>query len=162
MSIGVAAPRDFAAAAAIVALRAKDGSNQEMFDFTYVPGTEPGEWRFTPDFPLPLAFGPKWGDVTPFVLQRSSQFRPRPPYNLRSSRYAADYNEIKLIGGDDITTPSTRTPDQTEIGVFWIESSQLAWNRLARAVSVDRGFDLWENARLFGLLNLAMADGYIA
>jgi hypothetical protein len=67
-----------------------------------------------------------------------------------------------LIGGDDITTPSTRTPDQTEIGVFWIESSPLAWNRLARAVSVDRGFDLWENARLFGLLNMAMADGYIA
>ena len=23
-------------------------------------------------------------------------------------------------------------------------------------------FDLWENARLFGLLNMAMADGYIA
>jgi len=46
--------------------------------------------------------------------------------------------------------------------VFWIESSPLAWNRLARAVSVQRGFDLWENARLFGLLNMALADGYIA
>jgi hypothetical protein len=55
-----------------------------------------------------------------------------------------------------------RTPDQTEIGLFWIESSPLAWNRLARAVSIDRGFDLWENARLFGLLNMAMADGYVA
>ena len=151
-----------AAAAAIVVLRANDGSNQEMADFTYVQGTEPGEWRFTPDFPLPLAFGPKWGEVTPFVLQRSSQFRPRPPYNLRSSKYAADYNEIKLIGGNDTDTPSMRTPDQTEIGLFWIESSPLAWNRLARAVSVEMGFDLWENARLFGLLNLAMADGYVA
>lgn len=76
--------------------------------------------------------------------------------------YAADYNEIKLIGGDDITTTSTRTPDQTEIGLFWIESSPLAWNRLARAIAVERAFDLWENARLFGLLNLAMADGYTA
>ena len=66
------------------------------------------------------------------------------------------------MAANDITTPSTRTPDQTEIGVFWIESSPLAWNRLARAVSIDRGFDLWENARLFGLLNIAMADGYIA
>ena len=26
----------------------------------------------------------------------------------------------------------------------------------------SEGLDLWENARLFGLLNLAMADGYIA
>ena len=59
-------------------------------------------------------------------------------------------------------TPHERTPDQTEIGLFWLESSPLAWNRLARAVSVARGFDAWENARLFALLNLAMADGYIA
>lgn len=109
-----------------------------------------------------MAFAPNWGQVTPFVLRRSSQFRPRPPYHLRSRRYAADYNEVKAIGGDDISTPSTRTPDQTEIGQFWIESSPLAWNRLARAVATDRGLDLWENARLFGLLNLALADGYIA
>ena len=55
------------------------GPMQEMFDFTYMQGTEPGEWRFTPDFPLPLAFGPHWGTVTPFVLKRGSQFRPRHP-----------------------------------------------------------------------------------
>ena len=115
-----------------------------------------------PDSPVPLAFAPNWGKVTPFVLKRGSQFRPAPPYHLGSKKYAPDYNEIKLIGGDDITTPSARTPDQTEIGLFWIESSPLAWNRLARAIAVSRSLDPWENARLFGLLNLAMADGYIA
>ena len=151
-----------AAAAAIIALRADDGADRNMFDFAYTEGTEPGEWRFTPDFPLPLAFGPEWGTVTPFVLRRSSQFRPPPPYPLRSARYAADYNEIKRLGGNGSTTPSDRTPDQTQIGLFWLESSPLAWNRLARAIAVERGLDVWENARLFGLLNLAMADGYIA
>ena len=150
-----------AAAAAIIARRANDRSDAPWVDPGYPQGTEPGEWRFTPDGP-PLAFAPHWGAVTPFVLQRSAQFRPPPPYSLVSHRYAADYNEIKLIGGDDITTPSTRTPDQTELGLFWIESSPLAWNRLARAIAVERALDLWENARLFGLLNLAMADGYIA
>ena len=60
------------------------------------------------------------------------------------------------------STMSSRTADQTEIGLFWIESSPLAWNRLARTLSASRSLDLWENARLFGLLNLAMADGYIA
>jgi hypothetical protein len=149
-----------AAAAAILELRASDGSNQNMFDFGYQGGTEPGEWRFTPGYPL--AFGPDWGKVTPFVLNRSSQFRPAPPYKLTSKKYAADLNEIKALGGDDITTPSARTPEQTEIGRFWIESSPLSWNRLARAVSAARGLTVWENARLFGLLNLAMADGYIA
>ena len=132
-----------------------------MVRFRLSPRDQAGEWPFTPDGP-PLAFASNYGEVKPFVLKHSGQFWPGPPYLLTSKRYADDYNEIKLIGGDDVTTPSARTPDQTEIGVFWIESSPLSWNRLARAVSVDRGFDLWENARLFGLLNMAMADGYIA
>ena len=151
-----------AAAAAIIGLRAGDGSDAPMVDPDYPQGTEPGEWRFTPDFPAAIAFGTHWGAVTPFVLHHSSQFGPQAPYHLGSKKYAADYNEIKLIGGDDITTPSMRTPDQTQIGLFWIESSPLAWNRLARAISISKTLDLWENARLFGLLNLAMADGYIA
>jgi hypothetical protein len=78
-----------------------------------------------------------------------------------SKKYAADFNEIKPLGGDDVTTPSGRTPDETEIARFWLESSPLAWNRIARSVSANQGLGLWENARLFGLLNLAMADGYI-
>lgn len=36
------------------------------------------------------------------------------------------------------------------------------WNRIARTVSIQHGLDLWQNARLFGLLNFASADGYIA
>jgi hypothetical protein len=151
-----------AAAAAIIARRVLDGSDAPLTDFDYPQGTEPGEWRFTPDFPFPFAFAPNWGKVTPFVLHRSSQFRPQPPYHVGSDKYTADYNEIKGLGGDNITTPSWRSPDQTEIGLFWLESSPLAWNRLARALSVTRSLDLWENARLFGLLNLSMADGYIA
>jgi hypothetical protein len=157
---GVAVGRS--AAAAIIALRADDGSDQNLTDFDYPQGTEPGEWRFTPDFPFPFAFAPGWGNVTPFVLRRSSQFRPPPPYQLKSAKYAADYNEVMMLGGDDISTPSTRTPDQTQTGLFWLESSPLAWNRLAREVSMARGLSRWENARLFALLNLAMADGYIA
>jgi hypothetical protein len=101
-------------------------------------------------------------EPAPFVLQHSSQFRPAPPSQLTSAEYAADYNEIKRLGGNNNPTVSERTADQTEIGLFWLESSPLAWNRLARAVSADRALDAWENARLFALVNLAMADGYIA
>jgi hypothetical protein len=81
---------------------------------------------------------------------------------VTSKKYAADFNEVKSLGGDGVTTPSQRTADQTEIALFWYESSPLKWNRIARTVSRARGLDLWENARLFGLLNLALADGYIA
>jgi len=146
-------------AAAILALRAGDGSDTPLQDPAYPQGTNPGEYRFTPGFNF--VFAPGWGQVTPFVLNHGSQFRPSPPYRVSSNKYTADFNEVKAIGGDNITTPSTRTPEQTQIGLFWLESSPLAWNRIARSVSARRGLGLWENARLFGLLNLAQADGYI-
>jgi hypothetical protein len=148
-----------AAAATILALRAADGSDTPLLDFAYPQGTSPGEYRFTPGFAF--VFAPGWADVTPFVLHHSSQFRAAPPYAVTSHKYTADFNEVKALGGDDITTPSARTAEQTEIALFWIESSPLQWNRIARAVSTDEGLDLWENARLFGLLNVALADGYI-
>jgi hypothetical protein len=148
-----------ASAAAIVALRAADGSDTPLLDFGYLQGTLPGEFRFPPGFDF--AFAPGWGRVTPFVLNHGSQFRSNPPHQLSSKRYAADYNEVKSLGGDGVTTATARTNEQTQIGLFWIESSPLGWNRIARNVSADRKLGLWENARLFGLLNLALADGYI-
>jgi hypothetical protein len=146
-------------AAAIVTARTGDGSDQPLPDFDYPQGTQPGEFRFPPGFDF--AAGAAWAQVTPFVLSHGSQFRPGPPYKISSKKYAADFNELKAFGGDGVTSPSVRTPDQTQLGLFWIESPPLTWNRIARNVSASRGLDLWENARLFGLLNLAMADGYI-
>ena len=96
------------------------------------------------------------------MLQDSAQFRPGPPYAVTDKNYAADFNEVKSLGGDGLTTPSARTADQTEIAYFWWESSPLKWNRIARAVSVNTGLNPWQNARLFGLLNMALADGYVA
>ena len=81
---------------------------------------------------------------------------------MTSKKYATDYEEVKRLGGDGVNTPSARTADETEIALFWLESSPLQWNRIARTVSNDAGLDAWENARLFGLLNLALADGYIS
>ena len=149
-----------ATASAILALRAADGYDTPTVDPDYQEGTAPGEYRYTPG--TPFAFAPHLGeDLTPFVLKEGSQFRPGPPYSLTSRKYAADVNEVQRLGGDDVTTPSDRTPDQTEIALFWVESSPLAWNRIARTVAGAEGLDVWESARLFGLLNLAMTDGYI-
>jgi len=148
------------AAAAILALRADDGSDTPLLDTDYPQGTAPGEYRFTPGFSF--VFAPDWADVTPFVLRKSSQFRPEPPDKVTSRKYTADFNEIKTLGGDGVTTPSARTAEQTEIALFWVESSPLQWNRIARIVAMDQGLGLWESARLFGLLNMALADGYVA
>jgi len=148
------------AAAAILALRATDGSDTPLIDPTYPQGTAPGEWRFTPD--RPFAFAPGWGGVTPFVLADPAQFLPGPPPAMTSAQYTRDYLEIKHLGGDGLTTASDRTADQTEMALFWVESSPLSWNRIARTVAGGRHLDLWRSARLFGLLNMSLADGYVA
>jgi hypothetical protein len=149
-----------AAAAAILDLRANDGAVGPFLNFACPQETEPGEYQCTPGTPFIVFEG--WENVVPFVLAHSSQYRPGPPYAVDRKKYTADFNEVKSLGGDDVTTPSARTADQTEIALFWWESSPLKWNRIARTVSADQGLDLWENARLFGLLNMALADGYIA
>src|SRR5713226_2480996 len=70
------------------------------------------------------------------------------PYAVTEKGFTADFIEVKSRGGDGITTPSARTADQTEIALFWYESSPLKWSRIARAVSIKKGLNLWENARL--------------
>jgi hypothetical protein len=148
------------AAAVILAIRVDDGwDSQPVQDFNYPQGTAPGEYKFTP--PNNFAALTHWGKVSPFVLRHASQFRPGPPYALTSRRYADDLNEIKRLGGDGVTTQSDRTPEQTQIALFWVESSPLQWNRIARTVSATKGLTMWENARLFALLNFALSDGYV-
>ncbi len=156
---GVAVGR--AAAAAILALRANDGNRDLLVpDLGYPEGTTPGAYRFTPG--ATFAFAPGLGSEPPFVLRDGAQFRPGPPYAVSDPRYTADFDEIKALGGDGVTTPSARTADQTEIALFWYESSPLQWNRIARTAAARTGLDQWQEARLLGLLNVSLADGYIS
>jgi hypothetical protein len=148
------------AAAAIVAKRAHDGSDVSLFDYDYPQGTAPGEYRFTPTFDF--AYARHWGEVTPFALRDADQFQADPPLSLTSPRYARDLNEVKDYGGDGVTTPTKRNAWQTEVAHFWWESSPLMWNAIGRTVAANKHLDLWEQARLFAVLNMALADGYIA
>src|SRR4051812_29122995 len=67
---GIAVGR--AAAAAVLARRAGDGSEAPLVDPNFPQGTAPGEWRFTPGSP-PVAFAPHWGKVKPFALRDAAQ-----------------------------------------------------------------------------------------
>jgi hypothetical protein len=148
---GVATGR--AAAAAIVALREKDGSK----DITsYTPGEGMGVWLPTPPtFASPIGVG--LGKVMPFTTGRGAQLElPKPAYfNLRGGEYTADYNEVKSIGGAD---SRTRTAEQSEIARFWYEPSPGVHVRVIRELVVTRKLDPWQSARLFALLHLACAD----
>src|SRR5439155_4603163 len=69
-----------------------------------------------------------------------------------------DYNEVKSVGGKVSTV---RSDDQTQIARFWFEGPG-AWNRIARTVATTRGLDVRDSARVLALMNMAMADAYIA
>jgi membrane-associated phospholipid phosphatase len=148
-------------AAAILAKRADDHAADGPFLNKNCPtSSEPGKFQCVPNFPF-IVFE-KWENVTPFVLRDTAQFRPGPPYAVTDKKFADDLSEVKSLGGDGKTTPSARTDDQTQIALFWWESSPLKWSRIARTVAVNKGLSQWENARLLAVLNMALTDGYIA
>ena len=155
-----------AAAAAILARRSTDHATTLV---TYVPGTRPGDWQPTPN-PVPatppapadhlVAVLPGWGQVTPFALHRSGQFAPHDgPPPLTSRRYAREYNEVKAIGEQ---FSAMRTDEQSTIARFWFEGSPTGWSRIARVVANSQNLNSWDTARLLALVDIAMADGFIA
>jgi hypothetical protein len=150
-----------AAADEILALRANDHSEDIV---PYTPGSDPGDWRPTEPGNLP-ALGPGWGLVTPFMMDNSSQFEPPPVPALTSDEYTTAYNEVKSLGEKDSTT---RTADQTEIGIFWgydrpgTGTPPALYNQIVQVIANQKHNTTVENARLFALANLAMADSGIA
>lgn len=117
-----------------------------------------GAWRPTPPLNAPGAV-PQLATITPWVLKRPSQFRVPPPYALTSSQYATDYNEIKVMG---VFSGSGRTQDQSDLVIFWNGNPPLIWVRISLQLAASHGLTLTENAHLFALMDLAMADGFVA
>src|SRR5690606_17542558 len=76
-----------------------------------------------------------------------------------SEIYTRDYNEVKEKGRLE---NSTRTDEETFIAKFWYEFSDIGWNRVTAVAAMDKKLDLISTARLFALVNMAMADSYIA
>jgi len=138
-------------AALVQADRATDGTSAPD---TYRPIATPGVW--IPTTPPILA---QYAQAKPWVLKSADQFRPGPPPQLTSAIYARDYNETKSLGG---IRGTTRTAEQSDIVKFWTQANiSPAWQEAARQISAAKGLGLAENARLFALLNMAMANTFI-
>lgn len=156
ISVGAAAGAD------LLALRANDGSNLPADPYLGDSST-PGKWRPTPNAFAPGLL-PRWREVTPFGLASGSQFRQPGPPSLTSSEYTDAYNEVKRLGK---STGSDRTQDQTDIALYWADGGGTStppghWNRIAQEVGTSQGNTIEENARMFALLNMTVADAGIA
>ena len=135
----------------MVALRTNDGATAPNL---YRPVTTPGVYVMTT---LPVSS--HWGQVTPWVLARGSQFRPGPPPALTGGQWARDCEEVRDLGAKKSTV---RTAEQTDIARFWAVVGPASWDPVLRAVAGAPGRTLARNARLFALAEMAAADAYIA
>ena len=145
-----------AVADSLWAARQSDGFTPAMAPF--MGSATLGFWRPTPPANL-SGSGPQFATMTPWVLTRASQFRPAPPPALASAEYAADYNETLTWGR---ATGSPRQPDDSDVARFWSGNGTLYWNRIATQLAATRHRPLVENAHLFAVLHIAMADSSIA
>lgn len=151
------------AAQEILTLRAADGSNTPHLPYTLAPG--PGVYQPTPNPEFPAAITPSfagWANVTPFALRHGAQFEVEPGaiFDLTSAAYTRQYNEVKDVG-DARVRGALPNSEESDIARFWPGGGS-NWNLTARVIVNGLGLDRWEHARLFALLNIAIADGLIA
>jgi PAP2 superfamily len=147
-----------AAAAAMIAARANDGSAPPAF---FLPtSSEPGQWQLTPGCTAAGGAFFHWQNVTPFGIPSASQFHLDPPPPLNSERYTRAFNEVKEVG--DINS-TARPQDRTNVAVFYASITPVrVFNGAARQISAAQGKSLAENARDFALINMAIADAAVA
>ena len=149
-------------------------SDSYQLNTGYTPINASGYHQVDPTRPSQGYFGPQWGNVRPFIVSSGSQFRAskvigenvsaRLDY-LHSPRYLDDYHEILSLGS---RVNSNRTSDQTEIGIFWaydgapkIGVPPRLYNQIVHVVAIGKKNTIQQNARLFALVNYAMADAGI-
>jgi membrane-associated phospholipid phosphatase len=102
------------------------------------------------------------------VIPSVDAFPVPPPPALTSAQYTTAFNEVKQLGGDGVTTPTVRTPEQTLIGIYWgydgtpyIGARPREYNQIAAVIARQRTTDALEMAHLLALFNAAVADSCI-
>jgi hypothetical protein len=152
-------------AQAILAARSNDNSNLSL---PYHPGTLPGYHQPDPLHPNQGYHAPHWGYVDPFVITNVHSHLSPPPPALDSPEYAAGYQQLLNFGGDGIEYPTLRSLQQTITGIFWaydgtpgLGTPPRLYNQIVRTIAIQKRNTTEGNARLFALVNLAMADAGI-
>jgi hypothetical protein len=130
---------------------------------SYTTTQKAGHWQRTPpDYREPLL--PEWANIRPFALRDVNEFHPPDPPELGSAQFIAAYSEVKDFGAKQ---SAVRSPEQTQIAQFWADGDGTVtppghWNRIAAGVALARRLPTVETARLFAMLNVALADAAIA
>lgn len=147
-------------AKSIINKRMNDNWNGEA-EYTWHP-MAPGvyaEFNEHSGTPEGFVFGAGWAKAEPFMLPKQDYFRSPPPPEINSEEYTKAFNEVKEIGSFE---SKRRTADQTHCAMWWKDFVENSHNRLARHLVVKESLNLWEAARLFALMNMAVFDAYVS
>jgi hypothetical protein len=149
-SYGVALGEDVAAH--YLALRANDNIGNTNVWVQPTPG--PGVFE-------PVAASPpvdyKMVFVQPFTfdISQSSSFFPPPPPALTSAQYAAEWDEVRVLGAASSTA---RTEAQKQLAL-WSAEHPFRWvARNVNELAVAKGLSSMKAARLFALVFTSVAD----
>jgi hypothetical protein len=161
----------------ILAARANDGT-EEVMQPGYVASGEPGFHAVDPMHPDQGYYGSGASHVTPFAMGDVNHFEARELDDatvagraefLASPEYTNAFNEVLAYGGNGTTSPTQRTHEQTVIGIYWgydgrpgLGTPPRLYNQIAQTIAKQRHNTEGQNARLFALVNIAMADAGIA
>ncbi len=157
--IGAAKALGEAAAAKLLDQRQTDAWNGEA-EYTWHP-MAPGvyaEFNEHSGTPEGFVFGAGWAKAQTFMLPTQSHFRSPPPPEISSAAYTEAFHEVKEVGAQE---SATRTADQAHLAMWWKDFVENSHNRLARDLIVKENLNLWEAARAFALMNMAVYDAYI-
>ncbi len=153
----------------ILELRSQD---KQFLGGTYTSTGEPGDHDVDPKNIDQSFISPDIASLPPFGVEDITQFRAPQPPALDSLEYAVAFEEVKRLGefrGGD-SGQVVPTDDETYvIANYWsyngsplIGTPPRLYNQMARVVAKKQRNKTHENARLFALLNIAMADGGIS
>jgi hypothetical protein len=153
--------------AALLDFRSGDGSDDAR---PYHSGQMPGQHREDPYNPGQGFLGPYWGEVAPFCIPpfppggHTTGYLPAPPA-LTDPLYRTHFIEARDRGGH---RRGARTATQEMTGLYWaydgakgLGTPPRLYNQIVRQIAVDRGNSTAQNARLFALINVGMADAGI-
>ena len=149
-----------AAAEYILNIRSGDRWNSEA-DYQWHP-MAPGvyaEFNQHSGTPEGFIFGAGWALAQPFLLESPGQFRSPPPPDINSQAYTEAFDEVKEFGAYQ---SRSRTEDQAHLAMWWKDFVENSHNRLARELVLKENLDLWQAARVFSLMNMAIFDAYVS
>ncbi|MFN2400471.1 MAG: vanadium-dependent haloperoxidase [Gemmatimonadaceae bacterium] len=159
----------------ILAWASKDRFLQSRGYPKYTVTSQAGRWVPTPPAYMD-AIEPNWPMLRPFVMDSSSQFRPKPPIPFDTTEGSPFFRQVKEV----FETRNHLTDEQRGIAAFWdcnpyvmnvrghamFATKKITpgghWMGIAGIAAKKSGADLMQSAEAYARTAIALADGFIS